>query len=253
MQTNTKNTDPTTIGDQTLEVVDKFTYLGSVIAVDGGTEKDAYGREGSRCSSSAVDAAINGVCPGTTMHVKSRSGDIVSTFRLFITLTDEGSPEGGCGAEEPLAGSDAGTREPLQIVARSGRAVTAAWAVFKSATSASEAGMADCRLARVLRADRICATLFTFLQCTSSCFSFWRIESQQDFWLGQPTLQEEVVRLEQEELREEVETAEEEKLTLTIPHYHSHVRIDFSIIQFAQSLYNRQDPTKYEFIRQKLC
>ena len=32
------------------------------------------------------------------------------------------------------------------------------------------------------------------------------------------------------------------------------VRDDFSIIQFAQSLYNRhgQDPTKYEYIQQKL-
>lgn len=33
------------------------------------------------------------------------------------------------------------------------------------------------------------------------------------------------------------------------------MRIDFSIIQFALSLYNKhgQDPTKYEYMQQKLC
>lgn len=46
MRINTKNTDPITIGDQTLEDVDKFTYLGSVIAVDGGTEDDVKTRIG---------------------------------------------------------------------------------------------------------------------------------------------------------------------------------------------------------------
>ena len=46
MRINNKNTNPISIGDQTLEEVDKFTYLGSVLAVGGGTEEDVKARIG---------------------------------------------------------------------------------------------------------------------------------------------------------------------------------------------------------------
>ncbi|CAB1415694.1 unnamed protein product [Pleuronectes platessa] len=45
MRINTKNMDPIAIGDQTLEEVDKFTYLGNVIAVDArANESCGHGR-----------------------------------------------------------------------------------------------------------------------------------------------------------------------------------------------------------------
>ena len=46
MRINNKNTKSITIGGQTLEEVNQFTYLGSVIAVDGGTEEDVKSRIG---------------------------------------------------------------------------------------------------------------------------------------------------------------------------------------------------------------
>ena len=46
MRRNNKSMSPINIGDQTLEEVIKFTYLGSVIAVNGGTEEDVKSRIG---------------------------------------------------------------------------------------------------------------------------------------------------------------------------------------------------------------
>lgn len=46
MRINNKNTSPINIRGSPLEEVDQFTYLGSVIAVDGGTEEDVKARIG---------------------------------------------------------------------------------------------------------------------------------------------------------------------------------------------------------------
>lgn len=45
-KTKVMQMDPITIGDQTLEEVDKFIYLGSVTAVDCQTEEDMKTRIG---------------------------------------------------------------------------------------------------------------------------------------------------------------------------------------------------------------
>lgn len=46
MRISNKSMNPITVEVQPLEEVDKFTYLGSVIAVDGGTEEDIQLRIG---------------------------------------------------------------------------------------------------------------------------------------------------------------------------------------------------------------
>jgi arabinogalactan endo-1,4-beta-galactosidase len=44
LRTNTSTTDPFTIRGESIEHVDSFTYLGSVVAKDGGTAQDVLQR-----------------------------------------------------------------------------------------------------------------------------------------------------------------------------------------------------------------
>ncbi|KAL1272894.1 hypothetical protein QQF64_028756 [Cirrhinus molitorella] len=75
--TNTIKHDPLNIGQQQIEEVDKFTYLGSILMSDGDSEHDVICRIGKAL---AVFQRLKPIWTATTISIKSK----VRLFSIIV-------------------------------------------------------------------------------------------------------------------------------------------------------------------------